>query len=80
MNCTQYYICSYDMYVCIYALFSFCCAVAIHVGEGWVSWNLSGKLNLRTGDRIKWLIQTTILGFPSLRNLVKERRDSQRKM
>ncbi len=45
-------------------------AVAAHVGEGLYAYRLAARLGLAQSQR-GWLVQTLILGFPSLRLLLR---------
>lgn len=45
-------------------------AVAAHVGEGLYAYRLAGRLGLRH-SQLGWGMQTLVLGFPSLRLLLR---------
>lgn len=47
-----------------------CAAVAAHIGEGLYAYRLAGRLGLQR-SQLGWGMQTLVLGFPSLRLLLR---------
>lgn len=50
----------------------------IHLVEAIYAGSICRELNLETEAQIKWLLQTFVLGFPSLRLLLKMRKVKQK--
>ena len=58
--------------VCL--LYRFVFAIVVHIYEAWVAWGICRELCVCGADTAKWVGQTFLLGFPSLRYLVWEKR------
>lgn len=51
--------------------FGFFVAVCLHIGEAWYAAKLATDMNLTEETVKKWVIQTAILGYVSLQQLIK---------
>ncbi|XP_065893650.1 uncharacterized protein [Dysidea avara] len=55
----------------------FVVAIILHLLEGCYACYLASSLGMSTGDVVKWTIQTTALGYPSLRLLLQKSHKEQ---
>uniref|UniRef100_A0A915PNN6 Transmembrane protein 254 n=1 Tax=Setaria digitata TaxID=48799 RepID=A0A915PNN6_9BILA len=47
-------------------------ALIVHLGESFFAMKLCVTLNMSPNNRMKWMLQTFILGYPSLRILLNQ--------